>query len=60
MYMGIGDVVILAVLFVWIGIVLAFFRKRKKQGKCISCIGCSSGCGSGACAKNERQKQKNV
>lgn len=44
--MGIGDYIILSVLFLWLLAVILFLWKKKKSGKCIGCSGGDCGvCG---------------
>lgn len=46
--MSLGDILILAVLFLWLLLSFRYMRKRRKSGKCIGCSGdcnaCHGGC----------------
>ena len=35
--MSLGDIIILAALFLWLLLSLRYMRKRRKNGKCIGC-----------------------
>lgn len=54
--MSLGDIIILAALFLWLLLSLRYMRKRRKNGKCIGCGGDCSAC-HGSCHPACRSRQ---
>ena len=55
--MSLGDIIILAALFLWLLLSLRYMRKRRKSGKCIGCGGDCSACHGGCHPASGMQKQ---
>lgn len=55
--MSLGDIIILAALFLWLLLSLRYMRKRRKNGKCIGCGGDCSACHGGCRPASGMQKQ---
>ena len=54
--MSLGDIIILAVLLIWLALSLRYMRKRRKSGKCIGCSGDCTACRDVAAMPVEREK----
>ena len=53
--MSLGDLIILAALFLWLLLSVRYMRKRRKSGKCIGCSGDCTACRGAAAMPVERE-----
>lgn len=54
--MSLGDIIILAVLLIWLALSLRYMQKRRKSGKCTGCSGDCTACRGAAAMPVEREK----